>query len=186
MTPLLSLADAELAQTDRHRGIAAGPSSALHSSSVLRLHWPAGGSFLGAPQIASQMNGCSCWPRSLALYRDAAAARIGSGQFVLQCVTGLHGTLDGPVKMSSPRLPQVACCRGRFRTAALASRSSPRSCIAPLFGPRRQQRACDGILAAIHHHFCSTRRISTEYSPWCVSSSAGNGSATIFIFRLLD
>ena len=32
---------------------------------------------------------------------------IGSGQFVLQGVAGLHGTLDSPVKMSSPRLPHA-------------------------------------------------------------------------------
>ena len=119
MTPLLSLADAALAQTDCHRGIAAGRAA--------RCIRPAYCSCTGR----WQMNGCLCWPRSLALYRDAAAARIGSGQFVLQCVAGLHGTLDGPVKMSSPRLLQVACCRCRFRTAALASRSSPRPCIAP-------------------------------------------------------
>ena len=66
-----------------------------------------------------------------ALYRDAAAARIGSGQFVLQGVAGLHGTLDGPVKMSSPRLPHAVGrvlplqVQGRDRRNRSSSRCAP-------------------------------------------------------------
>jgi hypothetical protein len=38
-------------------------------------------------------------------------------------------------------------------------------------GPAAGQRARGGISTAVHHHLCSPRRISTEYSPWCVPSS---------------
>jgi hypothetical protein len=42
-------------------------------------------------------------------------------------------------------------------------------------GTRRRAHSgpCGGISTTMHYHPCSTRRISTEYSPWCVPSRAG-------------
>ena len=69
--------------------------------------------------ILPNRRGCAC-----TLYRDAAAARIGSGQFVLRCVAGLHGMLDSPVKMSSLG-SRMRCCRSHSPSAAIQAFAGP-------------------------------------------------------------